>query len=891
MEHALVGDARDIAELGEEYSIVGELGRGGSAIVYRARDRSLGREVAIKVVHPRPLSSDDDPVARLAREARTVAQLQHPHVVTVYAVRRLRGGGLALVMQLVPGRTLKTVVQQEGPLAPDRCERILRDVADALAYAHARGIVHRDVKPENIFLDDESGRALLSDFGIARSGEGDSLTMTGTAIGTPFYMSPEQVEGGALDGRSDLYSLGLVAWEMLTGRRPWDGESLYNVIYKQKHAELAPIEALRPGVVPHRLQYVVERMLQKRPAARWAGADGLLVQLGRSVLPADYAKWQAALSARVERWKAAEQDRLARERAAQTSVPRPQPVQGAGETLRFARPAPNTDGAPTSAFPIAPGAGQTGAGPIAGRGGAPDLADTVSFARASSGSVPLSPDAPSPNGASATPPDDDDLEAIVARAEPAPAMRVEYLDEAEPTWETDAPTPVARPRRPRLAIVGSAVAMAALGVTAWVTLGGRLDGTRSSSASAGVQRAVLGPPALAAAAPVAGAVSTTPDAVAGSASGPVTRPAGHVADVVATGGRHSCVVTFGASVQCWGANERGQLGDGTLAGRGAVGRVVGDLSFVQVSAGLAHSCAVTRMGDVYCWGNDARGQLGDATTVRRNAPVRVAGDGRYVAVRAGGAHSCGLTTAGTVACWGANDRGQLGDGSHTARTVPVRTQLPEGVSVRAVATGNAHACALDDEGRLYCWGANAAGQLGDGTRNERALPVPSGGALRFAALAAGGAHSCGVTGDGAVHCWGANESGQLGTGDRTPRSTPAPTVLPAGARIVQLALGAAHSCALAVGGEAWCWGRNAAGQLGDGTVEPRPTPVRVRDAASLASLSAAVSHSCGVTTGGQVLCWGSNSDGQIGDSTRAARRTPTPTALPATEAPALVSRR
>ena len=261
----------DLDELADDYALLGELGRGGSAVVYLARDRTLDREVAIKVVHPRPTSPDDDPVARLAREARTVAQLQHPHIVTVYAVRRLRSGGLALVLQYVPGTTLKTVIQRDGPLAPERCERILRDVAQALAYAHARGVIHRDVKPENIFLDGATGQALLADFGIARSDEHDSMTLTGMAIGTPFYMSPEQVEGAPLDGRSDLYSLGLVAWEMLTGRRPWDGESLYSVIYKQKHEELPPIEALRPGV-PRRLQYLVERMLQKRPAARWAGA-------------------------------------------------------------------------------------------------------------------------------------------------------------------------------------------------------------------------------------------------------------------------------------------------------------------------------------------------------------------------------------------------------------------------------------------------------------------------------------------------------------------------------------------------------------------------------------------------------------------------------------------
>src|SRR4029079_847033 len=148
-------------------------------------------------------------------------------------------------------------------------------------------------------------RALLADFGIAVSEEHESATLTGTAIGTPFYMSPEQIDGAALDGRSDLYSLGLVAWEMLTGRRPWDGESLYNVIYKQKHEELPPIEAFRAGVPP-RLQYIVERMLQKQPSARWAGADGFLAQLSHTVLPRDYAKWQSGIRKRVERYRAEE---------------------------------------------------------------------------------------------------------------------------------------------------------------------------------------------------------------------------------------------------------------------------------------------------------------------------------------------------------------------------------------------------------------------------------------------------------------------------------------------------------------------------------------------------------------------------------------------------------
>ena len=282
-------DETEVSDLEDEYTLLGELGRGGSAVVYRARDRALFRDVAIKVVRPKFASGAEDAIARLTREARTVARLQHPNIVTVHAVKRLRDGGLALVMQLVPGRTLKQAVQDDGPFDPERAERVIRDVAEALAFAHSKGVVHRDVKPENIFMEAGTGRALLSDFGIAHSTEFDSrLTMTGAAIGTPAYMAPEQIDGAPANARSDIYSLGLVAWEMLTGERPWEGEALYNVIFKQKTDHLPAIDSLRPGEVPARLQYIVERMLQKKPAARWAGADGLLAALTNWVVPSDW---------------------------------------------------------------------------------------------------------------------------------------------------------------------------------------------------------------------------------------------------------------------------------------------------------------------------------------------------------------------------------------------------------------------------------------------------------------------------------------------------------------------------------------------------------------------------------------------------------------------------
>ncbi len=269
----------NLHELDSDYEILGELGRGGTSIVYHARERELGRDVAIKVVRPSH-ADDQEAAARLAREAKLVAMLRHPNIVPLLSVRRLQDGGLALVMQHVPGRTLKRAIREEGPLPVATAEHVLREIASALEYAHKRhGIIHRDIKPENIYLDEEVGRALLADFGIARTTESESnLTLVGTALGTPAYMSPEQIDGTTLDGRSDFYSLGLVAHEMLTGQQPWAGNNLYTIIYKQKNEELPPISSFRQDV-PVYLQRAVESLLRKDPDTRCGDAASLLAQL------------------------------------------------------------------------------------------------------------------------------------------------------------------------------------------------------------------------------------------------------------------------------------------------------------------------------------------------------------------------------------------------------------------------------------------------------------------------------------------------------------------------------------------------------------------------------------------------------------------------------------
>jgi serine/threonine protein kinase/uncharacterized protein YecT (DUF1311 family) len=274
----------DLRALENHYELIRELGRGGMAAVYLARRRVSGKLVAIKAVRGRYLD-DPDTLQRFAREARTVADLSHPHIVRTEAIEEIGDRAVAIIMEYLTGGTVRDRLREHGAFSAENAETVLRDVAQALGYAHDRGIVHRDVKPENVFLDEHTGRALLSDFGIARRIEGDvAITMLGTSLGTPQYMSPEQIDGRAVDGRTDIYSLGVLGWELLTGLRPWAGETVYGVIYKQKHEELPRVTSLRPRL-PANLLFAIEGALVKDRDRRWQSADEFLEQLTYSPPP------------------------------------------------------------------------------------------------------------------------------------------------------------------------------------------------------------------------------------------------------------------------------------------------------------------------------------------------------------------------------------------------------------------------------------------------------------------------------------------------------------------------------------------------------------------------------------------------------------------------------
>ncbi len=262
---------RLVAAVGAQYLVDAEIGRGGMAVVYRATDVRLNRRVAIKLLPPE-LAFNVDVRERFLREAQTSAQLTHPHIVPIYTVDE-REGMVYFVMALVDGESLAQRLAREPQLPIDDARRILADVADALSYASSRGVVHRDVKPDNIMLERGTGRAVVTDFGIARAAAGDSrLTVTGVAVGTPAYMSPEQALGERdLDGRSDIYSLGVVGYQMLAGRTPFRASNTPAMLVKHISETPHPIASLRPDVPPGLAQAVM-RALAKKPEERWSDA-------------------------------------------------------------------------------------------------------------------------------------------------------------------------------------------------------------------------------------------------------------------------------------------------------------------------------------------------------------------------------------------------------------------------------------------------------------------------------------------------------------------------------------------------------------------------------------------------------------------------------------------
>jgi predicted Ser/Thr protein kinase len=308
--------------VGDRYLVEAELGRGGMSVVYRALDRRLHRRVAVKVLPPE-LAFNAEVRERFLREAQTAAQLNHPSIVPIYTVDE-HDGIVYFVMALVEGESVAAVLRRGPSQRPfDEIQRVLCDVADALAFAHARGVVHRDVKPDNILIDSASGRPIVTDFGIARAAEADTrLTVTGVAMGTPAYMSPEQALGERdVDGRSDIYSLGVVGYQMLTGRAPFAAANTPALLMKHVSEPPRPVADLRPDAPPT-LVGAITRALAKKPEERWRDA----AQFRDAVVGTGAAGAAAVAIAERGRWTQGGPRREPARPAASPMDPRPSPA-------------------------------------------------------------------------------------------------------------------------------------------------------------------------------------------------------------------------------------------------------------------------------------------------------------------------------------------------------------------------------------------------------------------------------------------------------------------------------------------------------------------------------------------------------------------------------------
>lgn len=331
---------------------------------------------------------------------------------------------------------------------------------------------------------------------------------------------------------------------------------------------------------------------------------------------------------------------------------------------------------------------------------------------------------------------------------------------------------------------------------------------------------------------------------------------------IASNGSHSCVILNDSSVRCWGNNQFGQIGDGTIESRPTPVIVQNVNQVTSVSVGATHTCALLSTGRIKCWGNNSAGQLGDGTTDTSFSAVEVAGITNAIDVAAGTLHTCAVIAGGGVRCWGANDAGQLGDGSNDDSATP--SQVANISNATQVAAGEAHSCAVLSTGLVNCWGANESGQLGDSTTNTRNTPAGVSSISGVGAITSGRNHVCAITnGSNLARCWGYNVLGAVGDNTQTNRLVP---TAPSGLTQVQsIVAGGDHTCATVNDGTARCWGSNQFGELGNGSVGGKSlVPVNVSSISGGPQLAVGFTHSCALFSDFSAKCWGNNDEGALG---------------------------
>ena len=903
-----------------EYEIERELGRGGFAAVFLARDVALDRDVAIKVLLPQSQPDDPDVLAeieRFRREARTVARLNHPHVIPIHAVRS--GEGLQyFVMKFVRGRSLDAVLTSTGPLSLPLVQTLVQQAGSALAYAHRQGVVHRDVKPANIMLD-EDGWALVADFGIAKVARAEKLTATGLIIGTAAYMSPEQWAGQDVTGLSDEYALGCVAYELITGRPPFDSGSITAMLWAHLNELPRPIIELRPDC-PEALERIVLRMLEKDPHARFASLDDAVAAFAALPLgeaPEETRTQLISLATTSLREKAvdgagsvvagASTPVMPSGKVARLTVSPTAANVATGASLRLSATALNDTGRQLARRAMAwrsldPAVATVDADGVVTASG-PGRTDVVASCEDVEVRVPVSVSGRASDRRTLTPrrstawavavlvlvlasggllwqetlrgglgPAAEGLPTVTGPLNERPGGPTTALSDRDPDPVSDSATlangagkdtrdSLRNDAAPSGTRVGSQTETNASELD--VQLGRQNDPSTREPVDPG---------------PVAGAVPDgglriaidSASLRAGNAGITARAPEPTESKVLPEPARPSVEdppppnpavdVSAGASETC--ASMRS--GDKVLCwgGSSPAGNVLAGVYFNQIAVGGGHICGLTPEGTAYCWGDNSQGQLGDGSRTARAAPTLVRVSTRFVDISVGAAHSCALGADGSAWCWGSNKAGQLGDNSIDNRTRPVLVRGRE--QFVSLSAGGSHTCGVRAS-KVYCWGDGFSGQIGNAIQQNQREPFPVRTTLSFRSVVSGELHTCGLTTSGRAWCWGDNRRGQLGNDTRDNRDVPDSVATEL--VFTQLAVGASHTCGITSARLLACWGENASGQLGDGSRQSRQSPVVIMRGTQWKQVSTGAAHSCGITRADAVLCWGANTRGQLGGGT------------------------
>ncbi|MGY1621105.1 protein kinase [Geodermatophilus sp. SYSU D00965] len=669
------------------FTIEALIGRGGMGEVYRAIHRDLGRPEALKLLHP-ALAGQEEFAARFVREARMMQSLDHPGIVTVFDAGDA-GGRLYLAMRLIGGISLKELLAQ-GRLPPEEALRILAELAEALDYAHSRGVIHRDIKPSNVLID-SGGRPVLADFGLAKALGDASVTVSRQYLGTPTYMAPEQASGSAVGHRADLYSVACLAFEMLTGTPPYTQQDPLALMLAHA-SQPVPRATDRDPQLPAPVDAVFQRGLAKSPTQRYPSAgqfvDALETSLTadrrrlsrRTVLLAGLGSAAALVAGGTAvRWNVldAEPQRSAGPEAGPGVV-----RVSAGQVHNLALLA---DGS-VKAWGFND-VGQVGDGPVGSRRSTP-----VELAGLS---------------------DVTDVDAGVWHS-------VALLREGTVRiWGDNQFGELGDGTTNRLltpTVVPDLTGVAAIAVGGFYGTDGRFDEVGYAHTLALLANGTV----LAWGSNNDGQLGdgTTTDRPA-----PAAVPGLAAVTAIAAGGTHSLALLADGTVWAWGdSGLRGPTGDGTPRTALTVPVQIPRLGDVAaIAAGNFHSLALLMDGTVRAWGWNDDGQLGDGTTADRPSPVTVSGLTDIAAIAAGDRFSLALRSNGRVTTWGANERGQLGDGTFDDHSVPVDVRNLTGVA--AASTSTQHTLALLTDGTVMAWGWNADGQLGDGTTDDQPAPV------------------------------------------------------------------------------------------------------------------------------------------------------------------------